>query len=226
MTLQTEIKFGKDTYTVAELLRNMRNADCKGSVAYWARPLYRALLVDNTPDIWRAITQIEKEWNLPETSMSEDDEHTSGDMPPVLVNYIFADIVNGKELDLRKLWHWIDGEFLWRLEYPYQYLALLLFLEHHKELLSVSKIENQAFESQMRTWFPNAKVKCSADAIGTYRNGFFKSDEFDYTRWLYSTTHGVDYDFKKDQTLTGFNALKQLCSAILEEDFKQDSFLK
>lgn len=70
-------------------------------------------------------------------------------------------------------------------------------------------------QDQMTTWFPEAKVKCSADSLGTYRNGFIDSNKFNYLSWLNSNGESLkSNEYKKDQSLSGFQALVRLCNEL------------
>lgn len=66
-------------------------------------------------------------------------------------------------------------------------------------------------QDQMLAWYPKAKVKCSADSLGTYRNGFIDSDKFKYVTWLISDGMPKG-EFKRDQSLLGFQTLIKLCN--------------
>ena len=46
----------------------------------------------------------------------------------------------------------------------------------------------------------NAKIKCSANAIGTYRNGYFKGNDFKYHKWLISSGEPPKDTVQKDQS--------------------------
>lgn len=142
------------------------------------------------------------------------EERSDGElgMPSVLVNLIFKTTFNREQL--KKLWCWIKKYSIDKISYPYQYLSLLLFLEnHHSLLLENRQISNTAMENQIQAWFPTLKVKCSADSLGTYRNGYFKNDDFRYASWLNSNGEPpLGYEYKRDQALSGFKALNKCCN--------------
>lgn len=76
-------------------------------------------------------------------------------------------------------------------------------------------------QDQMTAWFPEAKVKCSADSLGTYRNDFFSQNLFNYVLWLNSDGKPPkEYEYKKDQFISGFQALVKLCNE-LEINFSE-----
>ena len=131
-------------------------------------------------------------------------------MPPILINYIFKETFSQNQL--QTLWHWIKEYSIDRLSFPYQYLSLLLFLEnHHSKLLQKPRLFNTDMQNQMGVWFPKAKVKCSSDAIGTYRNSFFNYRSFSYESWV--NGDGIpptNYDNKPDQSEDGFIYLHKL----------------
>ena len=146
--------------------------------------------------------------------MAEVEERHEGycGMPPRLINKIFKTEFNQEQL--KNLWHWIKEFSIDDIRSPYQYLSLLLFLEyHHSTFLQISHIANTDMEDQMNIWFPEAKVKCSADSIGTFRNSFIDSDQFSYVSWLNSNGEPpIGYEHKRDQSLAGFQALNKLCN--------------
>ena len=70
-------------------------------------------------------------------------------------------------------------------------------------------------QTQMTAWFPEAKVNCSADSLGTYRNGFIDSYKFNYLSWLNSNGEPPKgNEYKRDQSLSGFQALVRLCNEL------------
>lgn len=136
----------------------------------------------------------------------------NSDMPRTLMNYIFKTEFNQEQL--MQLWSWIDEHIIGNITHPYQYLSLLLFLEnHHSRFLHNKHITNSDLENQMTAWYPKTKVKCSADAIGTYRNGFFTNKGFLYAVWLSSDgAPPPDYQYKPDQSMRGFEKLVKYCN--------------
>ena len=213
-TLQSKIYVGGNLYTIAELLKNMRIAFSKYEALRWAFYIQKAFIeLGYNPDIDKTMNELMASMDIPAVVVSVDDDHESdSSMPEVLINYIFKSEFNKDSL--KNLWCWIKEYFIDEISYPYQYLALLLFLENHHSLLSQNQhISNIEMQNQMETWFPKATIKCSADALGTYRNGYFNSNKFKYASWLNSTGEPpIGYEYKKDQTLIGFKALHKHCN--------------
>ena len=146
--------------------------------------------------------------------VAEEEKHSdkSWEMPDTLINYIFKQTFEQEQL--KKLWRWINDHNIDEVSYPYQYLSLVLFFEnHHSQFLNQSHITNADMQTQIEAWYRKAEVKCSADALGTYRNGFFNDNSFRYAQWVNS--EGVpptSYEYKKDQSSAGFKALCKLCN--------------
>ena len=212
-TLQSKISIGTQTYTIIECLKNIKGAFSKDEALRWAFCIKTAFLTFGyNPEIDSDLNDILSFKEVPPIA-AVSEERSDGDlgMPSVLINLIFKTTFN--QVQLKKLWCWIKEQFIDNIRYPYHYLSLLLFLEnHHSNLLEKSYLSNSDMQTQMEAWFPEAKIKCSADAIGTYRNGYFNSEKYTYSSWLYS--YGklpIDYEYKKDQFSAGFEALNKLC---------------
>jgi hypothetical protein len=213
-TLQSKISVGGSNYTITELLKNMRNAFSKDEALRWAFFIQKSFIdLGYNSEIDKTMNEILASKEIPPiVVMTEECAESVLGMPEAFLNYIFK-----KEFDqefLRELWCWIKKNFIDKISYPYQYLSLLLFLEnHHSLLLQNSHISNTDMENQMLAWYSTQKVKCSADSLGTYRNGYFKSDDFRYVFWV--NTNGnppYGYNYQKDQSLTGFHALVRFCN--------------
>lgn len=192
----------------------MRNAFSRDEALRWGFCIQRAFLkLGFNPEIENILNEICKSQKIPPI-VAINENRTDGDlgMPPVLINYIFKTEFDQEKL--KRLWHWINKYFIEDVRYPNNYLSLLLFLEnHHSSLLKKPSLTNSDMQNQMEAWFANAKIKCSADAIGTYRNGYFKGNDFKYQKWLISSGEPPkDYEYKKDQSLIGFQALNRLCN--------------
>ncbi|MBR1462377.1 MAG: hypothetical protein IJ604_03230 [Prevotella sp.] len=159
------------------------------------------------------MNQILASKNVPNI-VAKADERPNGDlgMPPVLINKIFKTGFNQEQL--KSLWRWIKEYAIENIRFPYQHLSLLLFLEHHhSSFLQKPHISNADMQDQMLAWYPTAKVKCSADSLGTYREPFFNSNQFKYVIWVNSNGEPpLSYEYKRDQTISGFQALVRLCS--------------
>ena len=192
----------------------MRAAFGEFEAMRWGFPIQRAFLdYGFNPEIDKTMKSILNSKGVPPI-VPEFEERPDGDlgMPPVLINNIFKTEFNQERL--KALWRWIKAYLIDNISSPYQYLSLLLFLEyHHSIFLHKPHLFNTDMQDQMRAWFPEAKVRCSADAIGTYRSGFFNSGRYGYISWL--NTNGeppADYELKIDQSLLGFQTLVKLCN--------------
>lgn len=192
----------------------MRCAFSKEEALRWGFCIQKAFLEFGfNPEIDIIMNNILESMNVPPI-VARNEESSDGElgMPPVLINYIFKNEYNQEQL--KKLWRWIKEYSIDEICQPYQYLSLLLFLEnHHSLFLQKPHLSNTEMQGQMETWFPKANIKCSADAIGTYRNGYFNDDSFKYAMWLNSEGKPpMGYECKRDQSLTGFEALNKLCN--------------
>jgi hypothetical protein len=192
----------------------MKGAFSKDEALRWAFCVKTAFLAfDYNPEIDSEMNDILSSKEVPFiVAVHEERSDKDLGMPSVLVNLIFKTTFNQEQLKM--LWCWIKEYSIDKISYPYQYLSLLLFLEnHHSLLLGNRQISNTDMENQMKAWYPTSKVKCSADSLGTYRNGFFKKDNFRYASWLRSNGEPpLDYEYKRDQALSGFKALNKCCN--------------
>lgn len=215
-TLESKTSIGNESYNVATLLKNMRGAFCKDEAIRWGFCIQKAFLeFGYNPDIDKTMNEILDSQGVPPImAVPEENQDRALGMPQVLVNYIFNKDFNQEQL--KALWHWIKEYLIDKINYPYQYLSLLLFMENnHLTLLNKTKISNTEMQNQMETWYPYAKVKCSADALGTYRNGFISNSKFKYLTWINSDgTPTLGYEYKKDQSSSGFIALSRLCNEL------------
>ena len=221
-TLESKVYMGSDSYTVANLLNNMRNAFSKDEAMRWGFCIKTAFIeFGYNPEIDKAIKIILDSMGVPPI-VAKKEKRSDGDfnMPQVLINYIFKKEFNQEQL--KCIWRWIKEYSIDKISYPYHYLSLLLFLEnHHFSFLEKSHLSNNDMQTQMEAWFPYEKIKCSADAIGTYRNGYFNDNSFKYVSWLNSNGEpSIGYECKKDQSITGFTALNNLCNN-LEINFSE-----
>lgn len=213
-TLQSKVSVGSESYSITELLKNMRNAFSKDEALRWAFCIQTVFIeFGYDEDIDKAMKMILKSKDVP-AIVAEEEKHSdkSWEMPDTLINYIFKQTFEQEQL--KKLWRWINDHNIDEVSYPYQYLSLVLFFEnHHSQFLNQSHITNADMQTQIEAWYRKAKVKCSADALGTYRNGFFNDNSFRYAQWVNS--EGVpptSYEYKKDQSFAGFKALCKLCN--------------
>lgn len=215
-TLQSKTSVGNQTYTIIDCLNNMKGAFSKDEALRWGFCIQKSFIQNGyNKDIEKAMNDILAFHGVPPI-MALPDERPDGDsgMPPTLINYIFKTEFNQEKLKL--LWRWVKEYSIDNICYPYQYLSLLLFLENHNSVFLIKPhLSNADMQNQMESWFPMTEVKCSADALGTYRNGFFNSDSFRYASWLYSNGEpSFDYEYKKDQSIVGFQALNKLCNEL------------
>ena len=213
-TLQSRVSVGSESYTITELLKNMKNAFNNYEALRWAFCIQTAFIkFGYNEDIDNVMKEILKSKDVP-AIIAEEEKHSdkSWEMPDTLINYIFKQTF--KQEQLKKLWRWINDHNIDEVSYPYQYLSLVLFFEnHHSQFLNQSHITNADMQTQIEAWYRKAEVKCSADALGTYRNGFFNDNSFRYAQWVNS--EGIpptSYEYKKDQSSAGFKALCKLCN--------------
>ena len=207
---------GNESYSVAECLKNMRGSFSKDEALRWGFCVKTAFVNNGyNSEIDQTMNKILESKDVP-IIVALEDERPDGDsgMPPTLINYIFKTEFNREKLKL--FWRWVKEYSIDNICYPYQYLSLLLFLENHNSVFLIKPhLSNADMQNQMESWFPMTEVKCSADALGTYRNGFFNSDSFRYASWLYSNGEpSFDYEYKKDQSIVGFQALNKLCNEL------------
>lgn len=213
-TLESKIHIGNLSFSVTTCLANMRCAFNKDEALRWGFCVKTAFLEFGfNPEIDDVMGKILASKGVPPI-VAEPENHSDGDigMPPVLINKIFKTGFDQEQL--KYLWCWIKENIIDNISFPYQYLSLLLFLEkHHSLFLQKPHISNTDMQDQMASWYSISEVKCSADSLGTYRNGFFSDDSFKYNSWLAGNgVPPIDYIYKKDQTLSGFQALYRLCN--------------
>lgn len=213
-TLESKIYIGSEPYSVAECLKNMRCSFDKDEALRWGFCIKTAFpKLGYNPDIDETMNQILATKDVPTIEVKKE-ERPDGDLdiPQTLINFIFKTEFNQEQL--KHLWCWIKEYAIDNIQYPYQYLSLLLFLEsHHSLLLEKPHLFNTDMQNQIEAWYSTAKVKCSADSLGTYRNGFFDKKIFKYVSWMNSNGEPpLGYEYKKDQSLLGFQALVKLCN--------------
>ena len=205
---------GPGSFTIATLLNNMKIAFSKDEAMRWGFCVTRAFIeFGYNPEIDKAMKDILDSMGVPPIEVRKE-EVANGDfgMPQVLVNFIFKNKFNQEQL--RSLWRWLKDYCIDEIRQPYQYLSLLIFLEnHHSTFLENPDLSNAVMKDQMTAWFPMENIKCSADAIGTYRNGYFKGNTFKYASWLISDGKPpIGYEYKRDQAAAGFIALNKICN--------------
>lgn len=215
-TLESKTYIGDQSYSVAECLKNMRGAFDGLEAVKWGFLIKTAFLkYGYDEEIDKTMNEILTLKGVPPIE-AKDEERYDEDLglPPAFVNQIFKTGFNQERL--KSLWRWIKEYAIDNIQHPYQYLSLLLFLEqHHSKFLEKPHISNADMQNQMSAWYPTAKVKCSADSLGTYRNGYFDKDSFKYVAWMNSNGEPpLGYEYKKDQSILGFQALCRLCNGL------------
>lgn len=131
--------------------------------------------------------------------------------PEQLRNDIFKTAFNEGELDLVKLWLWIDANFLKRLANQYDWMALWRVLTD-KHLIRNSRQTTKAFVTQMEAWFVEPPQKCNAGSINLYRSGYL--GETPNCDWNEET---FERRMKNKQRMEGFRRLNDLCHDLMKE---------
>lgn len=152
--------------------------------------------------------------------------------PPVNLvetNTIFVSTINTKEINFDRLWEWILNHFVDKIEHQYEWLAGLLFFGNQQLLskeINGNKTSTAAYGTQMKKWFSDVwSIECNDDQINEYRNGFFRSDKFNYVVWLANLTAGPKQsELRGDQTIDGFVNIRTRCQS-LENSFNLNEFL-
>ncbi len=206
-----------------------------------SQAIYRYLCDEDAKELQEIVQQYLK-YLEEKTGKKVEDERTelkrkrniNPDMPQPLVNTIFAERIKVKqgeheveyEIDYEKLWNWINDNFIPYLHFQYEWSAFWLFARGH-DLLEKSNISNIDFADAISAWFPKAKKKCTADALGTYGNSFFSDKTFNYTAWLAGNNYYPNYeDFKNGKTKAGFKSIYELCNSKLEVEFSVQDIAK
>ena len=81
------------------------------------------------------------------------------------------------------------------------------------------------FAEAISAWFPKAKKKCTADALGTYRNGYFSTPNFNYRAWVASENSRPTFKMN-DQSYKGFGRIYKICKTYLEVEFEAKNITK
>jgi len=144
-------------------------------------------------------------------------------MPNKLDNMIFRTQFNDQELDLQKLWHWINNHFMKRLTYKYDWFALWRILKD-KGLIRNRMVSTRDFVKQMTAWFVNQAQECICNDgnVNLYRSGYLGKTE--YSNWCREKFE-EQLDKKPKQRIEGFDRLSDLC-AEMTQDFKISSLFK
>lgn len=138
-------------------------------------------------------------------------------------NQIFVSLKDNKKINYKRLWEWTLNNFVDNINHRYEWVAGLLFFGNQQLLmkeLNKGITPTTTYGTQMREWFGQVwNIECSDDQINEYRNGFFKSSNFNYSVWLNDIMAGPKQnDFRGDQTLDGFENIRKLCT-LLEKNF-------
>ena len=120
-------------------------------------------------------------------------------------NIIFIKYHDRKIIDFFTIRKTIELKVVDEIKFKYEWYAPYRILDD-LNLLSDNKLASFAY--QMRKWFPDAKVRCDADALGVYATGHTSKR---YQLWDEET---FNVEKKKDQTINGFRKLNNLCNEI------------
>ena len=127
-----------------------------------------------------------------------------------LENSIFRLNHNGRKIDLHQLRDWIAEHFVPHLTAKYEWFALWRILMD-EGLIASDQTKVSRFTRQMNSWFPNAAVRCAADAVNLYHRGYLGSTP--YRNW----DRSLFYKEKREkQSMDGFNRLDRLCNDLTE----------
>lgn len=127
-----------------------------------------------------------------------------------LENIIFRLNHNGRKIDLHQLRDWIAENFVPHLTAKYEWFALWRILMD-KELMASDQTKVSKFTRQMNSWFPDAAVRCAADAVNLYHRGYLGSTP--YREWDRSLFYK---ERREKQSMDGFNRLDRLCNDLTE----------
>lgn len=202
-----------EPYTIGEMMEEMKNASTSTEAFFWHHHLTQAVLPLNqmANAILMKANEVMKK-RIPPTSAVAAIKGGTEAPPQLSPNIIFVGDQGDYIIDMVELWKWIDYYFVPRMQYSYDWLALLLFAKHYSLLL---KDDSKSFAQQMSSWFPNVSHPCTQDEINLYRRGYFKSDNFNYRTWK-DSPYPVpsDYVFKKSQHKEGFGNIQSICIAL------------
>lgn len=147
--------------------------------------------------------------------------------PQGLTNTIFRGInEHGNEINMEKFWYWIYNNFVCYLAAKYEWLALLLFFQGH-DLLKIGTT-TKGFCEQMSTWFEKEYTNqtCSYNQVTAYQTGFFRSDKFNYRKWV-ACDGKLPLNWtpnSKDQKEEGYERIHRHCKR-MEKQFKYSEII-
>ena len=226
--LSTTYRIGEDTYTIREMMDEMRRASSQKVAFFWffhldcaIRPHEQAIY-----ELRRDIDIMLKE-KVPAALSVAAVKGLSGMKAPQQLspNHIFKGKVGECTVDMNNLWLWINNTMLPCMQYSYEWLALLLFASHHHLLL---KDDTKSFSEQMSSWFPDAAHPCTQDQVNLYRRGFFRdAEKFDYFSWIrLAIPIPKDYIPKRRQHADGFKRIHSLCLVLEAAEYSEQIYVQ
>ena len=117
-------------------------------------------------------------------------------------NFIFKKNHDGKPIDFFTIRLYIEVKMVKDIKRQYEWYAAYRILD---DLKLIEDLKLSSFASQMNTWFPDAKVKCNAEALGDYATGH---TSMRYEKWNEETFLA---EKKNNQTKTGYRKLWGIC---------------
>jgi len=120
-------------------------------------------------------------------------------------NLVFKKNYDGKPIDFFTIRLCIEVKLVKDIKRQNEWYAAYRILD---DLKLLEDLKLSSFASQMNNWFPNAKVKCNADAFGDYATGH---TGMNFSRW---DEQKFLAEKKKNQTKKGFRKLWNLCHDI------------
>ena len=118
------------------------------------------------------------------------------------VNLIFKKYHNGKPIDFFTLRLDIETKLVRDIKHKYEWYAAYRIVD---DLNLLEDLKLTSFATQMKTWFPDAKVQCVDDTLGDYATGH---TSMRYEKWDEKT---FMTEKKNNQTKTGYRKLWNLC---------------
>ena len=97
-------------------------------------------------------------------------EVTLTDKAPI--NTIMKKFHDGRPIDFIKLHDLVEKEFVSKIEFGYEWLALWRWLN---DMMLLETTTFTDFENQMKQWYPHAPKPCKADSMGDYSKPYLAS---------------------------------------------------
>ncbi len=224
--LNTPYNIGEDTYTIGEMMAELKRASTATEAHFWHGQLALAIgpFDKMLYDIRKEMNCILEEKGPLASSVAAIKGQLGIDSSQLSPNIIFVGTMGDYTISMPKLWQWVCDVLVSRMRYSYGWLALLLFATHHHLLI---KDDTKNFSDQMLSWFPNVPHRCTQDQVNLYRRGFFKNTEkFDYSVWIkWKTPIPKDYEYVKGQHLEGYKHIQALCIALEAAEYSQQIFI-